>query len=364
MLRMIKHNDFPKMSDTFDDRVRQTLRDLPNQPRRSHKRVLRTVAAAGLAASLCVTTAFAATDLPQRISQSFQIFFKDSDTQLIEDYAASVQSDALAAENDDFRLSVDSVVFDKNTGAGVISLHLQNKKKDGQMPFDLARTLPKYRSDETIWSNFAECIANEDGQLNFNVFFGESTLCGSRFYLNETRSTENDYYIEGAFIPNNQYDPSSDILRLEAEEVGKVEDAEETEEFAKMEEAESSATGSSGSSRTAPVLTLTLPQAEQTPYLHTEDGNIRLSSIGLHVYDEASCVIDDLDYIAVKMTDGSEMILLDEDRNIDQTLYAFGQAAGVESDTYDIGTYVIGQLFDLNKISSIILNGQEHILMK
>ena len=31
---MMNHNDFPKMTDAFDQRVRQTLDSLPEQPQR------------------------------------------------------------------------------------------------------------------------------------------------------------------------------------------------------------------------------------------------------------------------------------------------------------------------------------------
>ena len=37
----------------------------------------------------------------------------------------------LADENEHYRLSVESVLFDESAGTGVISLHLENKQQDG-----------------------------------------------------------------------------------------------------------------------------------------------------------------------------------------------------------------------------------------
>ena len=105
----------------------------------------------------------------------------------------------LADENEHYRLSVESVLFDESAGTGVISLHLENKKQDGVKPFTLAHLIDSYQNKPDItWSTLSSCYA-EEGQLAFEVMYGDSGFCGSEFYLDTARSTDNDYYFEGAF---------------------------------------------------------------------------------------------------------------------------------------------------------------------
>ena len=51
--------------------------------------------------------------------------------------------------------------------------------------------------------------------------YGDSGFCGSEFYLDTARSTDNDYYLEGAFAISSDY-RQGELLRLEALEPGKT----------------------------------------------------------------------------------------------------------------------------------------------
>lgn len=346
---MMNHKDFPSMTEEFDRRVRDTLDSLPVQPKRVRRFTGKRIAAVGLAAALCLGgTAFAASDLPQQISRQFQLLFQGSDEALLRDYTVTPAPGALMAETDEYRVSVESVLFDESAGAGVVSLHLEDKRANATMPFGTIGTLAQYKGDDLVWSNLAECIANEDGQLAFEILYGDADStdwCAGKFYLDESRSTGKDYYIEGAFIPVGDYRQDAGPLRLEITEQGEYTTSED------------------GEMRLKQLMTVTLPAFEQMPYYRSADGMITLSQIGLRVYDPAiHCMVDELDYIAVKMKNGETLVVRDEENQIDRTLYALGQYFSDIAENCDVGTYVLAKTFDLKNVQAIVLNDTEYPL--
>ena len=76
-------------------------------------------------------------------------------------------------------------------------------------------------------------------------------------------------------------------------------------------------------------------------------------------------VLDRIERIAVKMKDGSELVMRENGAGdgvgIDQTLYAlgFGPDAGFTSDTV---VYVLAQTFDLADVQSVVINDTEYPL--
>lgn len=188
---MMNHNDFPKMTEEFDRSVRRALDSLPERESKPVRRFsAKKIVCAGLAAALCIGgTAFAAN------AQSwFPLLFPNGGDANLEGYVQTADNAKLTDENEHYRLSVESVLFDESAGTGVISLHLENKKQDGVKPFTLAHLIDSYRNKPDItWSTLSSCYA-EEGQLAFEVMYGDSGFCGSEFYLDTARSTDNDYY--------------------------------------------------------------------------------------------------------------------------------------------------------------------------
>ena len=215
---MMNHNDFPKMTEEFDRSVRRALDSLPERESKPVRRFsAKKIVCAGLAAALCIGgTAFAAN------AQSwFPLLFPNGGDANLEGYVQTADNAKLTDENEHYRLSVESVLFDESAGTGVISLHLANKKQDGVKPFTLAHLIVSYRNKPDItWSTLSSCYA-EEGQLDFEVMYGDSGFCGSEFYLDTARSTDNDYYFEGAFAISSDY-RQGEPLRLEALEPGKT----------------------------------------------------------------------------------------------------------------------------------------------
>ena len=73
-------------------------------------------------------------------------------------YVQTADSTRLTDENDSYRLSVESVLFDESAGTGVISLHLANKKQDDVKPFTLAHLIDSYQNKPDItWSTLSSC---------------------------------------------------------------------------------------------------------------------------------------------------------------------------------------------------------------
>lgn len=340
---MMHPNDFPQMPDTFDRRVRETLETLPEQPRKTRHAPLRRIVSIGLAAALCIGgTAFAASDLPAAIGRTFTLLLHGEDAQLLQDYTVTPAPGTLVDENDHYRLSVESVLFDESAGAGIISLHLQNKLGDGVMPFETGRPIAEYQTEGVAWGQFAECYNVEDGQYIFDITYGDDGYCGSKFYLDTVRSTENDYYLESAFIPGIGSSYQGEPMCLSVREQGNW-------------------TDDNGMRYYSPTLCVKLPEFEQMPYYQTADGRITLSQIGLHIVDpEMYSVVDELDTVTLRMQDGSEQVIIDRENGIDQTLYALGDSQGDVG--YDTATYVLARSFELTDVQAIVLNGTEYPL--
>ena len=118
---MMNHNDFPKMTEEFDRSVRRALDSLPERESKPVRRFsAKKIVCAGLAAALCIGgTAFAAN------AQSwFPLLFPNGGDANLEGYVQTADNAKLTDENDSYRLSVESVLFDESAGTGVISLHL------------------------------------------------------------------------------------------------------------------------------------------------------------------------------------------------------------------------------------------------
>ena len=107
----------------------------------------------------------------------FPLLFPNGTDAPLTDYVAASEPGTLTDENDQYRLSVESVLFDESAGVGIVSLHLQNKSGDGVMPFAVIELLPEYQNQpDLVWSNLSECCAVQDGQYNFSVMYGESMV--------------------------------------------------------------------------------------------------------------------------------------------------------------------------------------------
>lgn len=106
---------------------------------------------------------------------------------------------------------------------------------------------------------------------------------------------------------------------------------------------------------------------KQMPSLKSADGAVTLSQIGLRVTAQqpGEMLVDRIERIAVKMKDGSELVIREngseDDVGIDQTLYVlgFGPDAGFDSDTV---VYVFARTFDLADVQSVIINDTEYPL--
>ncbi len=339
---MMQHKDFPDMTETFDRSVRAALDSLPEkaqQPAR-HRFPLKRAVCAGLAATLCIGgTAFAANG-----QGWFPLLFPNGGDAELSGYVQTADPAKLSDETADYRLTVDSVLFDESAGTGVVSLHLENKKQNGVKPFALLELIDDYQNKPDItWSTLSACSVVEEGQLDFAVMYGDSGFCGSKFYLDTARSTENNYYLEGAFAVSSDYQ-MGDPLRLEALDPGGTTHRADGQDTAKS------------------LLSVDLPEFQQSPMLRSADGDVTLSQIGLRIRSAAlRCVVDDVNTIRVQMKDGTEYLVLEENADIDHSLYSLGFDSG-KADRYDTGVYVLAQAFDLENVQSITINDTNYPL--
>ena len=166
--------------------------------------------------------------------------------------------------------------------------------------------------------------------------YGENHT-GSRFYLDTTRSTENDYYLEGAFIagPASGIDTDQEPLRLVARDYA-------------LEP-----TGLGGE-----VLSAGLPQAQAMPSRQggTDGVEVTLSPVGLQITNQNQThgyVVDDLNTVALRLADGTEQVMVDDANTIDQTLYALGTEDGKTV------TYALAQTFALDQVTAVVLNAEK-----
>lgn len=338
---MMHENDFPQMTEGFDRSVRAALDRLPERESRPARRFsMKHIVCAGLAAALCIGgTAFAA-----NAQGWFPLLFPNGGDANLAGYVQTADHAKLTDENEDYRLSVESVLFDESAGAGVISLHLENKKGDGVQPFTLAHLIDSYQNKPDItWSTLSSCYA-EEGQLDFEVMYGDSGFCGGEFYLDTARSTDNDYYFEGAFAISSSY-KEGDPLRLEALDPG------------------GTTVRADGAGTAKSVLSVDLPEFQQMPYLTSENGDVTLSQIGIRIQNaDMYCTVDEVDQLSIRMKDGTEYIVLDEDTDVDRTLYTLGYSSDENIGRIDIEIAVLARAFDLNNVQSVMINGAEYPL--
>lgn len=324
---MMNRDFFPDKTEQFDASVRQTLAALPEKRRR--RMTAGKVAAIALAAALCLGgTALAAS------GGLFPLLFPDGGD-AISGYAATPA--APVAENEDWRLTVDSVLLDENSLTGVVSLRLENLKGDGKMPFKIANLFPEYQNQPGMsWTAFAETYANEDGECSFAVINENRKLpFNGPFYLDTERSTENVYYLEAALIGYGGY-AHGDTLTLGMYQHG----------------------------TDGALLSVTLPEPKAMPSVSSGDGEVTLSQIGLRVeLDTSETAVDIIDYVALRMTDGGETVIIDDTNHIDRTLYALGSPADLtENSPANVATYLLAVTPELENVRSVVVNGTEHQL--
>ena len=324
---MMNRDFFPNVTEEFDERVRETLAALPEKRRR--RMTAGKVAAIALAAALCLGgTALAAS------GGLFPLLFPDGGD-AISGYAATPA--APVAENEDWRLTVDSVLLDENSLTGVVSLRLENLKGDGKMPFKIANLFPEYQNQPGMsWTAFAETYANEDGECSFAVINENRKLpFNGPFYLDTERSTENVYYLEAALIGYGGY-AHGDTLTLGMYQHG----------------------------TDGALLSVTLPEPKAMPSVSSGDGEVTLSQIGLRVeLDTSETAVDIIDYVALRMTDGGETVIIDDTNHIDCTLYALGSPADLtENSPANVATYLLAVTPELENVRSVVVNGTEHQL--
>lgn len=324
---MMNRDFFPNVTEEFDERVRETLAALPEKRRR--RMTAGKVAAIALAAALCLGgTALAAS------GGLFPLLFPDGGD-AISGYAATPATPV--AENEDWRLTVDSVLLDENSLTGVVSLRLENLKGDGKMPFKVAELLPEYRDQPGMsWTSLASTYANADGECWFDVLnaAGTSAFTGE-YYLDTQRSTENVYYLEAALIAYEDYS-AGDALTLGMYQHGKD----------------------------AAVLSVDIPEPQALPSVSSGDGAVTLSQVGLRVeLATAEAAVDAIDYVALRMADGSELAIIDEANAVDRTLYALGTASDPsEGSTENVATYLLAAAPKLENVRSVVINDIEYQL--
>lgn len=326
---MMNRDFFPDMTGEFDARVRDTLSALPEK-RRVRRMTAGKIAAIALAAALCLGgTALAAG------SGLFPLLFPGDGGEAISGYA--VTPAAPAAENADWCLTVDSVLIDENSLTGVVSLRLENLKGDGKMPFKIANLFPEYQNQPGMsWTAFAETYANEDGECSFAVINENRKLpFNGPFYLDTERSTENVYYLEAALIGYGGY-AHGDTLTLGMYQHG----------------------------TDGALLSVTLPEPKAMPSVSSGDGEVTLSQIGLRVeLDTSETAVDIIDYVALRMTDGGETVIIDDTNHIDRTLYALGSPADLtENSPANVATYLLAVTPELENVRSVVVNGTEYVL--
>ena len=324
---MMNRDFFPNVTEEFDERVRETLAALPEKRRR--RMTAGKVAAIALAAALCLGgTALAAS------GGLFPLLFPEGGD-AISGYAATPATPV--AENEDWRLTVDSVLLDENSLTGVVSLRLENLKGDGKMPFKIANLFPEYQNQPGMsWTAFAETYANEDGECSFAVINENRKLpFNGPFYLDTERSTENVYYLEAALIGYGGY-AHGDTLTLGMYQHG----------------------------TDGALLSVTLPEPKAMPSVSSGDGEVTLSQIGLRVeLDTSETAVDIIDYVALRMTDGGETVIIDDTNHIDRTLYALGSPADLtENSPANVATYLLAVTPELENVRSVVVNGTEYQL--
>lgn len=323
---MIDRELFPSVTPEFDARVRQTLAALPEKRRR--RLTGGKIAAIALAAALCLGgTALAAGNA------LFPLLFPGSGDAVSGYVEAPAEP---VAENGEFRLTVDGVLFDESSNTGVVSLRLEDLKGYGEMPFKVSETLPEYRLPGVSWSTLAQMGWNDNGECYFDVTSSGGSGFTGRYYLDTERSGDGVYYIEAALIAFSDY-MLGDALTLNMYQLGKD----------------------------GAVLKVVLPEPKPLPSLQSGDGSVTLSQVGLRVrWAESGCAVDDIDYVAIRMADGSETVVIDEAGGIDRTLYTLGGSTDTSGGgANDVATYLLSVIPELENVRSIVINDIEYALI-
>ena len=326
---MMNRDFFPDKTEQFDASVRQTLAALPEK-RRARRMTAGKVAAIALAAALCLGgTALAAG------GGLFPLLFPGDGGEAVGGYVQ--QPAEPVAENADWRLTVDSVLFDSSSRTGMVSLRLENLKGDGKMPFKVAELLPEYQNQPGMsWTLLADIYANDDGECWFNVLdaAGDAAFTGP-YYLDTGRSTKNVYYIEAALIAYEDYSAGGALT------LGMYQH------------------GTDGA-----LLSVTLPEPKAMPSVSSGDGEVTLSQIGLRVeLDTSETAVDIIDYVALRMTDGGETVIIDDANHIDRTLYALGSPSDLtENSPANVATYLLAVTPELENVRSVVVNDIEYQL--
>jgi len=351
---------FPPMPEAFDQRIRATLASLPNRAEepeegtgaaravgattKKPRRAFRLAATVGIAATLCVGMTAVAANVKNWFPTLMQL---DTPVELVTVPEPTVVS------NDDYELALEALAYDESAGTVLVSVRLTDKKQTGVAPFAVSRVPLKYQRKDMAWTKLAECYGCRGGELSLDVFYNETDVCFGKFYLNETSSTDNVYYLEGAFVLGERYTPGTP-LRLEAETFVMGADG---------------VTDTDATAATNLTLPLPVATAEPTSCVQSADGSVILSEIGLHlvndpmkgtIYNPAdtldTCVVDAVDIIELQWKDGTSWTILNEEANVSDTLYALGESS--HADGYDIATYVLARAIDCSQVQAIVLNGK------
>ena len=88
-----------------------------------------------------------------------------------------------------------------------------------------------------------------------------------------------------------------------------------------------------------------------------------LSQIGIRIRNaDMHCTVDEVDTLSVQMRDGSEYVILDENADIDRTLYTYGFNSTEDTDRIDTEIAVLARAFDLDNVQSVTINGEVYPL--
>ncbi len=99
------------------------------------------------------------------------------------------------------------------------------------------------------------------------------------------------------------------------------------------------------------------------PYLTSENGDVTLSQIGIRIQNaDMYCTVDEVDQLSIRMKDGTEYIVLDENADVDRTLYTLGYSSDENIGRIDVEIAVLARAFDLDNVQSVIINGAEYPL--
>lgn len=293
------------------------------------------------AAALCIAgTAFAG-----EIRNYFDLLFSGADESLIEEYVVGTdEENEIIAENENFKIKLEALVFDEETRVGNICFVLENKKKDGEKLFEQMskeKIYPEYHN--AAWANLCEIFAGDEGQLSFLLSNGNGGWCADKYYLDTARSDENTYYIQGTFIEagadeENErmpFNSATDILHLS------------------MNRIEEEANG----------LQLELPKPQKMPSKKSAAGDqtVILSQIGLrYQVDGKEMLVDEIKDVSIQFNDGTAFILCDDTQYIDNSLYTLGTwSEKAEINSCDTVIYSLARLMDLEKVSAVVINGIE-----